>query len=110
MAEEPDESPIDSSPPPPVPKRKRRLGRILFYTFLAAWIAVALWNSWKPLPDGMSVRGPIVETPLDQVQFFSDVTSSDAFGVPIARQQIFDAMLKTIGEAREFLVLDFFLF
>ena len=110
MAEEPDATPIDPSPPPAVPPRKRRLGRTLFYGFLALWLAVALWNLYKPLPDGVGIRGPIVETPLDQLQFLADVTSADGFGAPVVRQQIFDAMLRVVGQAREYLVLDFFLF
>jgi phosphatidylserine/phosphatidylglycerophosphate/cardiolipin synthase-like enzyme len=110
MAEEPDATPIDPSPPPAVPQRKRRLGRAFFYGFLAVWLAVALWNLYKPLPAGVSVRGPIVETPLGQLQFLADVTSADAFGAPVVRQQIFDAMLHLVGQAREYLVLDFFLF
>jgi phosphatidylserine/phosphatidylglycerophosphate/cardiolipin synthase-like enzyme len=110
MAEEPDATPIDPSPPPAEPPRKRRLARKLFYGFLSLWFVVALWNLYKPLPDGVSIRGPIVETPLEQLQFLSDVTSADGFGAPVVRQQIFDAMLKLIGEAREYLVLDFFLF
>ena len=52
----------------------------------------------------------IVETPLNQLQFLIDVTSADVFGAPVVRQQIFDAVLALIGEAREYLVLDFFLF
>ena len=86
--------------PPPVPRRKRRLGRLFAYGFLALWLLVALWNLYKPLPDGMSVRGPIVETPLHQLQFLTDVTGADAFGAPVVRQQIFDAVLKIIGEAQ----------
>jgi len=83
---------------------------MLFYGFLALWLAVASWNLYKPLPDGVGIRGPIVETPADQLQFLADVTSTDGFGAPVVRQQIFDAMLKVVGEAREYLVLDFFLF
>src|SRR5262245_7424818 len=110
MAEESDESIPDPSPPPPEPQRKRRLGRSCFYGFLALWFLVALWNLYKPLPDGMSVRGEIVETPLANLQFLSDVTGADAFGAPVIRQQIFDSVFRVIGEAREYLVLDFFLF
>jgi len=64
----------------------------------------------KPLPDGMRVRGDIVDTPLGDVHFLADVTTADAFGAPVVRQQIFDATFRMIGEAREYLVLDFFLF
>jgi len=92
------------------PLRKRRLGRKLFYAFLALWLAMALWNLYKPLPPGTHVRGAIVETPLNQLQFLADVTSADGFGTPVVSQQIFDAMLGVVAEAREYLVLDFFLF
>jgi phosphatidylserine/phosphatidylglycerophosphate/cardiolipin synthase-like enzyme len=110
MAAEPAADYIDPSPPPGMPQRKRRYGRTLFLSFLALWLAVALWNLHKPLPSGMSVRGPIVETPLEQLEFLADVTGADPFGTPAARQQIFDAVLRTIAGAREYLVLDFFLF
>jgi phosphatidylserine/phosphatidylglycerophosphate/cardiolipin synthase-like enzyme len=110
MAEEPEESPIDTSPPPPAPRRKRRWGRLFAYGFLGLWLLTALWNLFKPLPDGVSVRGTIVETPLNQLQFLNDVTGADVFGAPVIRQQIFDSVLAIIGQAREYLVLDFFLF
>ena len=110
MAEEPEESPIDTSPPPQAPRRKRRFGRLFAYGFLAIWLLTALWNLFKPLPDGVSVRGTIVETPLNQLQFLNDVTGADVFGAPVVRQQIFDSVLALVGQAREYLVLDFFLF
>src|SRR5262245_40726144 len=110
MAEEPDATPIDPSPPPSAPPRKRRLGRLFFRGFLGLWLLVALWNLFKPLPDGVSVRGAIVDTPLTQLRFLADVTGADVFGAPVARQQIFDAVFAMIGEAREYLVIDFFLF
>ena len=110
MAEEPEESPIDTSPPPPAPRRKRRFGRLFAYGFLGLWLLTAFWNLFKPLPDGVSVRGTIVETPLDQLQFLNDVTGADVFGAPVVRQQIFDSVLALVGQAREYLVLDFFLF
>jgi phosphatidylserine/phosphatidylglycerophosphate/cardiolipin synthase-like enzyme len=110
MAEEPDATPIDPSPPPQAAPRKRRWGRLFFRGFLALWLLVALWNLFKPLPDGVSIRGDVVSTPLADLQFLSDVTSADVYGERVVRQQIFDAMLKLVGEAREYLVLDFFLF
>jgi phosphatidylserine/phosphatidylglycerophosphate/cardiolipin synthase-like enzyme len=110
MAEEPDDTPIDTSPPPPAKRRKRRLGRLFGYGFLGLWLAVATWNLWKPLPEGVSVRGAIVETPLSQLRFLHDVTGADVFGAPVVRQQIFDSVLALIANAREYLVLDFFLF
>jgi hypothetical protein len=110
MADEPDATPIDPSPPPADRRRTWRIRRVAFYGFLALWALVALWNLFKPLPDGTSVRGEVVDTPLDQLQFLSDVTSADVFGAPVVRHQIFDSMLGVIAGARQFIVLDFFLF
>jgi len=111
MADEPDaeEIGIDPSPPPPEPQRKRRWGRRIFYAFVAAWAVVATWNLFKPLPEGMRVRGELVDMPPGEIRFLADVTTADAFGAPVVRQQIFDAMFGLIGQAREYLVLDFFL-
>jgi len=110
MAEEPEGTPIDPSPPPQAARRKLRLGRLFARGFLVLWLLTALWNLYKPLPDGVSIRGTIVETPLDQLQFLNDVTSADVFGAPVVHQQIFDAVLGLIGQSRDYLVLDFFLF
>jgi phosphatidylserine/phosphatidylglycerophosphate/cardiolipin synthase-like enzyme len=110
MADEPDEIPIDPSPPPAERPRKLRVGRLIFYGFLALWLAVAVWNLYKPMPEGTSVRGEIVETPLNQLRFYSDVTGADVFGAPVVHHQIFDALLRTVGEARQYIVVDFFLF
>ncbi len=110
MADEPDEALIDPSPPPAEPPRKWRVGRLAFYGLLALWAGVALWNLYKPMPNGTRVRGEVVETPLNQLHFLADVSGADVFGAPIVDQQIFDAMLRVIGESRQYVVLDVFLF
>jgi phosphatidylserine/phosphatidylglycerophosphate/cardiolipin synthase-like enzyme len=111
MADWPDATNIDPSPPPKqaVPEKRSR-GRWFGYGFLALWAVVAVWNIFKPLPAGVSIRGSVVSTPLRDLQFLQDVTTRDAFGEPVVRQQIFDAVLRTIGQARDFVVVDFFLF
>jgi phosphatidylserine/phosphatidylglycerophosphate/cardiolipin synthase-like enzyme len=110
MAEEPEEIPVEAQEAPATPGRKRRLRRLFFYGFTALWAVVAIWNLYKPLPQGMNVRGPVIDTPLDHLQFLADVTGADAFGAPVIRQQIFDSVIRMIGEANDYLVLDFFLF
>src|SRR6188768_848814 len=110
MADEPDETLIDPSPPPEDEPRNWHVGRTVSYGFLAVWTLVALWNLYKPMPNGTRVRGEVVETPVNQLRFLADVTGADVFGAPIVEQQIFDAMLRVIGQAHEYVVLDFFLF
>jgi phosphatidylserine/phosphatidylglycerophosphate/cardiolipin synthase-like enzyme len=110
MAETPGETLIDTSPPPVEIRRKWPVGRSVFYGFLGVWAVLALWNLYKPLPNGTSVRGEVVETPLGELQFLADVSGADVFGAPVVRQEIFDAMLRMVAEARHYIVLDFFLF
>jgi phosphatidylserine/phosphatidylglycerophosphate/cardiolipin synthase-like enzyme len=114
MAEEPDAAPIettiDPSPPPEAAQRRRRPARWVGYGFLTLWLLVALWNLFKPLPDGVSIRGAVVNTPLSGLQFLSDVTSADVYGERVVRQQIFDAIIAMVGEAQDFVLVDFFLF
>ena len=110
MADEPDSTPIDPSPPPAERRRNWHVRRVVFYGFLALWVSTALWNLYKPLPDGTSIRGEVIDAPLGQLQFLSDVSSADVFGAPVVRQQVFDSMLQVIGEARQFVIVDFFLF
>lgn len=111
MADWPDATTIDPSPPPKQAAPPRRSwGRWFGYGFLALWAIVATWNVFKPLPAGVSVRGAVVSTPLGDLQFLHDVTSADVFGEPVVRQQIFDSVLRVIAEAKDFVVVDFFLF
>ena len=110
MAETPDEILPDPSPPPAEVRRKWPVGRLVFYGFLLVWAGTALWNLFKPLPNGTSVRGEVVETPLEQLRYLTYVSGADVFGAPVVRQEIFDAMLRMVGEARQYIVLDFFLF
>jgi len=44
------------------------------------------------------------------VRFFADVTSADAFSQPVWHQDIFDEVLGIVGNSRDWLVLDYFLF
>ena len=106
MADEADETPIDPSPPPVESPRNWHVRRLVFYGFLLVWVVVGAWNLYKPMPNGTQVRGEVVATPLNQLHFLTDVTGADVFGAPIVDQQIFDAMLRVIGEARQYIVLD----
>ncbi len=94
--------------------RRRSLSRSLqgFMLLLgAAWLAVGAWHGFlKPLPAGMHVASAAFPTDAGSVRLLSDITTADAFGRPIVRQEIFDETLRVIGAAREFVVLDQFLF
>jgi phosphatidylserine/phosphatidylglycerophosphate/cardiolipin synthase-like enzyme len=48
--------------------------------------------------------------PTQDITFIADITSADAYGRSISSQAIFDETLKIVRSAREFLVLDYFMF
>jgi len=48
--------------------------------------------------------------PTQDVTFIADITSADAYGRSVSSQAIFDETLKIVRSARQFLVLDYFMF
>lgn len=77
---------------------------------LVAWLGVMAWNTWKPLPDGVTVESGWTDLHEGDARFLRDVTAADAYGHPIVDQQIFDAAFALIAGARHFIVIDMFLF
>ncbi|GHA83470.1 phospholipase D [Modicisalibacter luteus] len=69
---------------------------------------MAIYQSFKPLPDGISVASPLL--PVSDVAFLADVTYLDAEGNRQSEQAIFDEMLRLINQAKRLVVLDMFLF
>lgn len=86
---------------------RRRLGRVLLVLGIA-WLGMAVWGVFKPLPQGLSVAMPM--RPADGVRFLADHTYVDAGGERQVEQRIFDRVLEHIGRARRLVVLDMFLF
>jgi phosphatidylserine/phosphatidylglycerophosphate/cardiolipin synthase-like enzyme len=82
----------------------------LLWLALTVWALVALWHVSKPLPRGVNVSSAPQDVALANIEFLNDVTVADAYGRPLIRQEIFDAILRTIGAASDFIVVDFFLF
>lgn len=77
---------------------------------MVAWAVTAIWQTHKPLPTGTHVEGARVRAAEGDIQFIADITSADAYGRPILSQAIFDEVLGLVRSARDFLVLDYFLF
>lgn len=97
------------------PRRTRRkagrgrkaLGRF-FILFLIGCVAMSCWQVFKPLPAGVSQ--PYGLRPAQDVALLTDITYTDAAGVRHSEQQIFDEILRLIGQAQRAVVLDMFLF
>ena len=91
--------------------RRARVWRRLIYLGLAGiWVGTACWEANKPLPPGLRTESAWHTLPATDVSFIADITSADAYGRPVSSQAIFDEVLQTVRAAREFLVLDYFLF
>jgi phosphatidylserine/phosphatidylglycerophosphate/cardiolipin synthase-like enzyme len=89
------------------PRRRWRRGLLLLP---AIWLALAVWHVHKPLPPGVHVAGEFVATPAASLRFLADVTAMDGSGQRVRRQSIHAATLELVRGARDFLLLDYFLF
>lgn len=88
-------------------RRARALPRLLLL-LLVVWLGLALFQSQRPLPPGLSASLPW--RPAENVQLLLDQTWQDADGQRISQQQIFDQALAIIQQARRLVVVDMFLF
>lgn len=85
-------------------RRVRTVAALLFL----AWCAMAVWHSYKPLPEGLSAEMPL--RPVHDLKFLADYSWVDARGRHRVEQRIFDRVLELIGRAERLVVLDMFLF
>ncbi|XID75738.1 phospholipase D family protein [Alkanindiges sp. WGS2144] len=73
-----------------------------------AYVASAVYQTYKPIPQGLNVASPM--RPAEQVQFLADYTYINQQGQRIKEQAIFDQALAMIQQARRMIVIDMFLF
>lgn len=62
------------------------------------------------MPPGAGIASLWYPVAAGEVGFIADTTVADAYGRPLVSQAIFDQMLAVVHGAREFIVLDYFLF
>ncbi|WP_342599045.1 phospholipase D family protein [Psychrobacillus sp. FSL H8-0483] len=89
-------------------RKKIIMGSIGVYALV--YFVVILWNTLKPLPTGVSYAGKLHLT--DKVKFISDLSyAQDQQGTnTVHENNIFEEVYKTIEQANQFVVVDFFLF
>lgn len=83
------------------------LRRVLALLLLVV-VVIGVYHVYKPLPAGLNFEGP--ERSASQVEFLADITYTDANGEHQVEQQIFDAVFEMIADARQFVLVDMFLF
>ena len=78
------------------------------WLLLVTWIGMAIYHSHKPLPAGISQPLPVREA--QQASLLTDITYLDVQGQRHSEQQVFDEVLRLIGQAQKLVVVDMFLF
>ena len=93
-----------------VNRRRRRAKpvRRALLLLLVVWLGMALFQSQRPLPDGLSASLPWRSA--DNVKLLLDQSWQTTDGERISQQQIFDEVLEMIHRARRLVVVDMFLF
>jgi hypothetical protein len=92
------------------PRNKPRWGRYALLALLAAWLATGWWFATRPLQPGVRVAGPAFDLPDDSVRLLTDLTARDLRGEPQVVHQVHPAVLEHVRQARDLLVVDYFLF
>jgi phosphatidylserine/phosphatidylglycerophosphate/cardiolipin synthase-like enzyme len=90
--------------------RRHRYRRAISAIVVGIWVAVACWEANKPLPPGVRTKSTWLSVPSEDVTFIADITSADAYGRAVSSQAIFEETLKVVRAAREFVVLNYFMF
>src|SRR5580698_4461386 len=90
--------------------RRSPYRRAITATLVGIWLVVAGWEANKPLPPGVRTASAWHSVSTQDVTFIADITSADAYGRSVSSQAIFDETLRIVRTAREFLVLDYFMF
>jgi len=84
--------------------------RLALIAIAALCCGLAFWHAHKPMPPGTRIASPWYPVPAAEVEFIADTTAADAYGRPVISQAIFDQVLSVVHGARDFIVLDYFLF
>lgn len=82
--------------------------KLALLLLLALIVSGALWHRYKPLPGGLAVHSP--SYPVSNLKLLVDDTWETGAGERGIRQEIFDEIFRLIGQARQQVVVDMFLF
>ncbi|MEO8010178.1 MAG: hypothetical protein ABI650_00895, partial [Dokdonella sp.] len=89
-------------------RNRRRRWLLAFCVMGLIWLGSSLWQTFKPLPDGVAMTGPWRSA--ENTAFLADRTYVDDSGARHSEQAIFDTAFSMIAGARRLIVLDMFLF
>ena len=90
-------------------KRKKGWLKWSLAAFALLFLITMVYHQVKPLPEGVSRASEPVAISDDQIDFLADLTYQGE-DVEVNEQEIFQDVERSIREAREYIVMDFFLF
>lgn len=82
--------------------------KVLLALIVLTLVGVGLYHTYKPLPEGISYNGEA--RPLSDATLLVDATYHHSDGSETLDHEIFDEILRLIGQARSFVLVDMFLF
>ena len=87
---------------------KKTMFIYLLGLWLLAYVISAVYQVYKPLPEGLNVATPLRNAA--QLEFLADYTYLDAQGQRQQQQVIFDQVLAMVNQAKRMIIVDMFLF
>ena len=82
-----------------------------YILILFGWlITVGVYQSHKPLPDGLNYRSEVHQVAEGDIEFLADLTYEDSLGNIIHDQEIYDTIDSLVNGAEKYIYIDMFLF
>ncbi|MHA1693803.1 MAG: phospholipase D-like domain-containing protein [Candidatus Helarchaeota archaeon] len=88
---------------------KNNKKKIILFFFISSIIFLGIYNSYKPLPKGISMNGKIYNISETDIKFLYDLTYNNSNGEIVYNQTIFDNIIKSIDSAKKYILIDMFL-
>ena len=101
-------SETNAATPKTLQRRSWTLLKRALLVLLACYLAMAVYQACKPLPEGIGKEFPLRSA--STAALLTDVTYLDSAGIRHSDQHVFDEALHLIGQARRVIVADMFLF
>ncbi len=82
-----------------------------YILILFGWLtAVGIYQSNKPLPEGINFRSEVHQVAEGDIEFLADLTYEDADGNIIYDQEIYNTIDSLVSVAKKYIFIDMFLF
>ncbi len=82
-----------------------------YVLILLGWLTtVGIYQSHKPLPEGLNFRSEVHQVAEGNIEFLADLTYEDSLGNIVHDQEIYDMIDSLVSNAEKYVFIDMFLF